>query len=101
LLVAGLEKNIANCVFARLERGACHVNFRFSLEEGVRNGRHHTCTVSVTTVRSCSTSVGHGAKKTAGVGYDFVARFAFDVTYETYAASILFVLVEIEPLACR
>lgn len=97
--VIRLEKDIADSVLAGLGESEAKIAFGLALEELVRDTGHNTRTISIPTISTGGTSVGHGAEELPSIGNDFVALGAFDVTDEANAARVFFKLIGVKTLA--
>ena len=79
--------------FDSLQSIAPNIPLSLTLEEVVGDAGHDTSTVTVTTVRTRCTTVGHRAQELTSVGDDLVRVLALDMTNEAYTAGIFLVLV--------
>jgi len=61
----------------------------------MRNSGHDTSSISVPTVGTRGTTMGHGTQKLPGIGDDFVALFALDMADEADTAGVFLEIVQI------
>lgn len=97
--VVGFEEDVADSVFSRFRECAADVPFGLALKKKVRDAGHDTRSISVAAVRASGTAVSHGTQELPGIGNDFMALLALDMTDEADTARVLLELVRVETLA--
>ncbi len=98
LVVLGVEEQVADGVLALSGKLDAEVALGLAAEEGVWDTGHDTGTVTVTSVGTDGTTVGHVAEEEARIGDDLVCGLALDLAHETDTTSILFVVGVVETL---
>ena len=96
--IVRLEEDVTDGVLAELGKLAADVPLSLTLEEQMRNTSHDTGTISISTVCTSGTTMGHGTQQLTSIGDDLVGLFALDVTNETYTTGIFLVLVIVQTL---
>ena len=93
-----LEEYVTDGVLAWLGQFAPYVPLSLTLEEQVGDAGHDTSTVTISTVCTSGTPMGHSAEELTGIGDDLVRLLALDVTNEAYTTGIFLVLVLVQAL---
>lgn len=100
-LVVRVKEYVTDGILPRLRKDAANVSFCFSLEETVRNTGHDTGTITIPTVSTSRTTVGHRTEELTSIGHDFVARGSLDMANKTDTAGVAVILVVVEALVGR
>jgi hypothetical protein len=93
--VIGFEKYIANSILSGIRKDTAKIPLSLPLEEAMGNSSHNPSTVTISTVSSRCTSMGHGAEKRTSIGHNLMTSFTLDLADESYTTRVLFVLVGI------